>query len=131
MSYLVDSDVVTDWLEGRTYAVQLLASLEGEGLYISLITYGEVYEGIYYSRDPYASERIFLRSLREIEVLSLSKRIMKRFARIRGQLRAQGNLITDPDLLIAVTAIHHELTLVTRNTRHFQRVPGLLLYQQL
>ncbi|HYO49122.1 MAG TPA: type II toxin-antitoxin system VapC family toxin, partial [Chloroflexia bacterium] len=85
----------------------------------------------YYSRDSHASERIFLQFLREIEVLSLGKSIMKRFARIRGQLRAQGNLITDPDLLIAVTAIHHELTLVTRNTRHFQRIPGLSLYQQL
>lgn len=109
----------------------MLASLEDEGLYISLITYGEVYEGIYYSRNADASERIFLQFLREIEVLPLSKSIMKRFARIRGQFRAQGNLIADPDLLIAVTAIHHELTLVTRNTRHFQRVPGLLLYQQL
>jgi predicted nucleic acid-binding protein len=54
---------------------------------------------------------------------------MKRFARLRGELRRQGQLIPDPDLLIAATALQHDLTIVTRNVRHFQRIPGLKLYQ--
>jgi predicted nucleic acid-binding protein len=33
------------------------------------------------------------------------------------------------DLLIAATAVHHGLTLVTRNLRHFQRIPNLQLHQ--
>ena len=32
-------------------------------------------------------------------------------------------------LLIAATAIHHNLILVTRNVKHFQRVPDLKLFQ--
>jgi predicted nucleic acid-binding protein len=33
------------------------------------------------------------------------------------------------DLLIAATALDHDLTLVTRNRRHFERIPDLTLYQ--
>jgi len=39
-------------------------------------------------------------------------------------------MVQDPDLLIAATALTHGLTLVTRNVRHFQRVPDLDLYRE-
>lgn len=128
MTYLVDSDWVADWLGGRSQAVQLLANLAGQGLQISLVTYGEIYEGIYFSRDPKASERIFTRFLQTVPVVPLSKPILRRFARVRGNLRSKGRLIPDADLLIAATALQHNLSLVTRNVRDFQRVPGLVLY---
>jgi tRNA(fMet)-specific endonuclease VapC len=48
----------------------------------------------------------------------------------RAQLRAQGTTIADLDLLIASTALYHDLVLVTRNLRHFRRVPGLRIYGQ-
>lgn len=38
-----------------------------------------------------------------------------------------GNLIPDLDLLIASTALEHALVLLTRNRRHFQRIPQLRL----
>jgi predicted nucleic acid-binding protein len=46
MSYLVDTDRVASYLNGRPDAIDLLASLLHEGLAISLITYGEIYDGI-------------------------------------------------------------------------------------
>lgn len=129
MRYLVDTDSVADWLNGVPRAVQLLSSLSQEGLAISLITYGEIYDGVYYGRDPKAAEQTFLRFLRSVGVLPLNRSIMKYFARIRGQLRRQGQLVPDPDLLIAATGLHHDLTLLTRNLSHFQRIPNLKLYQ--
>jgi predicted nucleic acid-binding protein len=45
--------------------VTLLADLFEEGLAISIITFGEVYEGIYYGTDPQQNELIFRRFLRE------------------------------------------------------------------
>ena len=128
MRYLVDTDRVADWLNGRPDATQLLSSLAPDGLAISLITYGEIYDGIYYGRDPKRSERVFLQLLRWVDVLPLSRSAMKRFARLRGQLRRTGQLIADPDLLIAATALERDLTLLTRNQRHFARIPGLRLY---
>lgn len=128
MSYLIETDRVVDWLQGRSDAVELVRKLASEGLAVSLITYGEVYEGIYYGRDPRWREREFQNFLRYVDVLPLSRRILQRFARERGQLRGQGQLIADLDLLIASTALHHNLVLVTRNLRHYRRVPNLELY---
>jgi len=126
-SYLIDSDVVADALKGKLEAVRLLTTLEPDGLAISLITYGEIYEGILYSKDPTASERVFGLFLRRVTVLTLTRPIIRRFAQLRGELRVAGTLIGDFDLLIASTAIQHQLTLLTNNTKHFQRVPGLAL----
>ena len=53
---------------------------------------------------------------------------MEIFARIRAALRRRGQMISDFDILIASTALQYELTLLTRNTRHFARIPNLRLY---
>ena len=129
MSYLIDTDWIVDALLGRPAAETLLGNLAADGLAISLITYGEIYEGIYFGRDPSRAEAGFRQFLREVNVLPLNRRIMQRFARVRGELRRQGQIIGDPDILIAATAIHHRLTLVTRNIQHFSRIPGLELYK--
>ena len=106
MKYLVDSDWVIDYLAGRKHAIDLLSSLANEGMAISLITFGEIYEGVYYSRDPQRSEEGFRKFLRNVEVLPLNRTIMQRFAHIRGGLRRNGQLIGDPDILMAATAIY-------------------------
>jgi tRNA(fMet)-specific endonuclease VapC len=129
MTYLVDSDWVSSYLNGRPEAVQLLSSLRTAGLAISLITYGEIYEGIYFGRDPQAYERVFREFLRRVQVLSPNRAIMRQFARLRGTLRRRGQTLPDPDILIAATALYHSLTLVTRNLRHFERIPNLQLHQ--
>ena len=128
MTYLVDTDYVVEWLKGRPAAVQLLTSLRPDGLAISHITYGEVYEGIEYGRDRVATEHGFRQFLRGVTILPTTQAIMRRFAQVRGQLRAQGQLIGDMDLLIAATALASNRTLVTRNRRHFDRVPGLAIH---
>jgi tRNA(fMet)-specific endonuclease VapC len=125
MKYLVDSDWVVDYLAGKQQAVSLLTSVWQDGIAISLITLGEIYEGIYYGRDPQQSEAVFRQFLRSVDVLPLNRSIMQRFARIRGDLRQRGQLIGDPDILIAATALYHNLTLLTRNKKHYQRVPLL------
>jgi predicted nucleic acid-binding protein len=128
MTYLVDSDWVAEYLKGRTPATTILHSLAPAGLAISLITYGEIYDGIYAGRDPKLMERGFRQFLRGVDILSLNQAIMRRFARMRGDLRRAGQTIGDPDILIAATALHHNLTLMTRNIAHFQRIPSLRIY---
>ena len=62
-------------------------------------------------------------------VIDVTDPIAEAFGKIRAGLRRQGNLIADMDLLIAATALVHDLTLLTGNTRHVARVPGLRLQQ--
>ena len=46
---------------------------------------------------------------------------------IKAQLKQQGNLIMDADILIGSIALANKLILVTNNTKHFQRIPNLQL----
>jgi len=128
MKYVLDSDWVGDYLKGKKEANELVSSLVADGLAITLITFGEIYEGIYYGPNSKNHENGFRKFLQGVDVLPLNRRIMQRFARLRGQLRRHGKLIGDPDLLIAATVLHHDLTLLTRNRRHFDRIPELKLY---
>ena len=127
MSYQLDTDVSADLLAEYARTVQFVQPIVADGLAISMITYGELLEGIYFGRDPGSAERDFRRWLRLVRVHPLNPRIMQRFARIRGEHRRQGTLIPDPDSIIAATALNHDLTLVTRNRCQFDRVPGLKL----
>jgi tRNA(fMet)-specific endonuclease VapC len=91
---------------------------------------GEVYEGAFRRPDSdvaFARYRHFLNGYR---VLPLDDGTMLLFAEHRARLRSLGTMLADMDLLIACTALQHDLALVTRNLRHFARVPGLRLQDQ-
>jgi tRNA(fMet)-specific endonuclease VapC len=60
-----------------------------------------------------------------VNVIGVSEQISKRFGHLRGTLRQLGQRIPDFDLLIAATAIEHNLTLLSNNRRHFERISGL------
>lgn len=72
---------------------------------------------------------VFDHLLQPFTTLPLDKTCMQQFAYIRSTLRRQGHLIPDLDLLIASTALRHDLILVTANLRHFARIPSLRLYR--
>lgn len=131
MTYLLDTDFVIDYLTGQDSATTLLATLLPHGASISIITYSEIYEGIYGSRDPRQAERGFLTFLSDISVLPVSRAVAKRNAQVRLALRTAKHPLTHRalDLLIAATALAHDLELVTRNTSDYDDVPGLRRYQ--
>jgi tRNA(fMet)-specific endonuclease VapC len=61
------------------------------------------------------------------QVLLLDEPAVEQFGRLKALLRREGRPIGDIDLLIAGIAMHHELTVVTNNTAHFDRLPDLRL----
>lgn len=128
MNYVVDTDWVIDALAGVRSALEPLEQHARDGLGVSIITFGELYEGAYNFPDPEAHIETLRQFLSGFRLLSLNDAIMQLFGQNRYQLRRQGNLIADFDLLIAATALHHGSTLMTRNIRHFSRIPGLALY---
>lgn len=127
--YLVDTDWIIDVLNGQQTAINALISLAPQGLSLSVITYGELYEGAYYSRDPQNALSELHTFLTNKTILPVTPPIMERFSIVRGMLsRNVRQQVGDMDLLIAATALHFGLTLVTRNIKDYQYVPGLLLY---
>jgi predicted nucleic acid-binding protein len=123
--YLDDTDWIIDFLLGKQGAIESLEIALPTGLATSIITYAEVYQGIYFGRTPTQSEQSFLALLAHIDLLLITESIARRAARIRGRLKQQGLAIPMTDILIAATAIEHDLELMSRNLRHFQRIPEL------
>jgi tRNA(fMet)-specific endonuclease VapC len=128
MQYRLDADWVINALAKRRRADEILKELHPTGIGISIVTLGELYEGPFGARHPEQN----LTSLREFlalfPILALTDPMMERFARLRHQLRSQGNLIADFDLIIAATALELDLKVLTFNRRHFEWVPNLQLY---
>lgn len=110
-------------------AIDLIENVSPSGLAVSLISYGELYEGAYYARDREGSLAGLHAFLEGKELLPVTAAVAARFAIVRGALsRPLRQQIGDMDLLIAATALTHDLTLLTRNLRDFQHVPNLRLY---
>jgi predicted nucleic acid-binding protein len=128
MRYLVDTDWIIDGIANLSAARDLLHRLSTDGLAVSVISLGELFEGAYLYPAPEDHIRTYRQFLAGYSILPVTEDIVSRFATIRALLRRQGKLIPDLDLLIAVTALEHNLTLLTHNVRHFDRVPNLQVY---
>lgn len=131
MGYLIDSDWVVDHLADEPEAKQLLSKLSEEGIAISIITYIEIYQGVLRSPTPEEAEQKLKAFVDTVSVLSITPGVARRCAHIRETLRKQGKEFRRRafDLLIAATAVEHNLILVTRNREDYEDVPNIRFYR--
>ncbi len=87
------------------------------GIAVSVITSAEVYQGVFYSRDPECNEDQFLCFLTGCEVLGVNDAIRRLFAMERGRLKDAGEMIGDFDILIGVNAVHCGFKLLSNSRR--------------
>ena len=125
VSYLVDTDWAIDYLNGQDRTRKRLEEIEESGLALSIISLAEVYEGIYYSKDPEGNEKALLDFLQDVTLINNDEEISRLFGKERGRLRAVGKMTSDFDLLVGITARRYGLTLLTNNRRHFENIDGL------
>jgi predicted nucleic acid-binding protein len=114
--YLLDTNVVIEWLRGRRNSIELIRSLTEAGalLGVNAITTAEIYSGLE-EGDVSRAEEVF--GAFDFWVIEFD------VARLAGQLRQQyrrrGVTLPATDALIAAHAISRDATLVTDNTRDF------------
>ena len=125
---LIDTDLLSEIRKGRNgHAVAWSIDYLGHHprFTVSALTVAEAVRGY---RKAGQEQRLgkFLRFLpTSLEVLPLETSVAIIAGQIDGDLERTGQTIGRIDPLIAATAIHHDLTLVTGNTRHYQRVIDL------
>lgn len=126
MKYLIDTDVIIDYLRAKLKLRKQL--LEG-GAGISIITLGELIYGAHKSTNPQKSINIALSFIKEseLEIIDLSQETIYHFGWIKAGLEKSGKRLEDFDLLIAATARVNGFILVTGNKKHFERIPDLKL----
>lgn len=131
MAYLIDTDWTIDHLENVAEATKLLSALANDGIAISIVTYMEVYQGL--ARSPKRVESLtqFEVFLTGVPIIPFSVAVARQCASLRENLKRSGKRVNarSLDLIIAATALEHDLTLVTRNISDYSDIPTLKLYQ--
>ena len=127
MEYLVDTDWAIDYLHKAERTARRLEELLPQGVGLSVVSLAELYDGLAGSRNPDADSEALRLFLEAVEVVPLDDDSCRVFGKERARLREAGNLIGDMDILIGATAISRDLTLLTNNRRHFERLQGLRL----
>ena len=115
--------MLSDYLRGHRKVVGEVTQYGGRCA-ISAVTLGEVW--VWPRRTKTKARQDDLdRLLTELTVLPLDEPVAHRYGAVAADLLNAGAPLPTADLLIAATALHHGLTMVTANRRHFDPVPGL------
>lgn len=125
MKFLLDTDTCVFWLRGRDTVRERLRAVGPSIVAISAITLAELRYGASCSAQDKANHQAIDDFISGIKVLETDAAIAAVFGDLKAQLRKQGLLIEDFDLVIAATAQTYGLTLVTNNAKHFERIAGL------
>ncbi|MGH2558845.1 MAG: type II toxin-antitoxin system VapC family toxin [Thermomicrobiales bacterium] len=130
MPYLLDTDVVIDYLDRDVQAREVIDPLIQFRVAISMITYLEVFQGVLENPDPIKAEAEFETFLERVPILPLSAAVARRCAGLRRDLKRRSRRVRSRvlDLIIAATALEHDLTLVTRNKADYDDIPDLDLF---
>ena len=130
MSFLIDTDICSAHLRGKGSVTNRLLQYTG-GLHVSMITVGELYTW-HFGLTPPPRRLVALQEMfGEMNLLPVTHEVARKHGELRATLFDRGLPAPDMDLIIAATALVHELSLVTHNTNDFMNVPGLRLIDWL
>ena len=130
MSFVLDTDICSAYLKGNSRVHSRFIQYGGR-LHVSTITVGELFVWVLRARASPDRLQGLLDLLDDITVLDVNRAVAQKFGEVRAQQLDQGLYTPELDLLIAATAIVHNLTLVSHNVQDFAHVPGLTVQDWL
>ena len=128
MIYFLDTSVIIEYFRKNPSAGKFFDAYENDIFITSSICEAELGEGIYREKPEKLNEKLTQKNtfFDELgEVVDFDRQQADIAGKIRAGLSLRGSKIGDIDVLIAAAAISKEATLVTQNTKHFQRIEGL------
>lgn len=128
MRYLLDTNVVSELIarEPDPRVVRWVDDLDPHGVYLSVVTVGELQKGI--EKLPDSRRKTDLRGWLEGDLLVrfdgrmlvLDVGAMLAWGAMMGRLERAGRPLPAMDSIIAALALHHDCTLATRNEADFE-----------
>jgi len=122
----LDTDIIIDFLKEREYAVRKISDIQERDLKLSTTTINsfELFKGALKSNNP-ESIHPLNQLLSNTFIHNFDLESSKKAAEIFESLKVKGELLDLADIMIAAIAITNKETLITRNIKHFKRIPGL------
>ncbi len=128
MKYMLDTNICIDLLRHRdSPALEYIQKLHVGDVGISCITLAELECGVQKSSNPARNARLLIEACSIFEIADFDNHAAQAYGEVRAQLESKGTPIGPLDTLIAAHALSLNVTLVTDNTREFQRVDDLAL----
>jgi tRNA(fMet)-specific endonuclease VapC len=124
--YLLDTNICVYFFGGQFHLNEKIREVQFENCLVSEITIAELKYGI--AKSSKKEKNILALELFQsrVEVLSIFP-ALDIYANEKARLKTKGKMLDDFDLLIGATAIHNNLTLVTRNLSDFDRLNGIVI----
>lgn len=127
--YLLDTNILSELRRPRPQArvVAFVSAQSLESLHVSSVTFAEIRFGIELIADPHKRVALHdwlnlrLRPMFANRVLPVSEDIMLKWRLLVEDGRKIGHTFSQPDLIIAATALHHGLTIVSRDVSGYDR----------
>jgi len=126
--YLLDTDICIYLI--KQHPPEVLArfqQIQLKQLHISTVTIFELHYGIEKNNSHQRNLTALENFIAPLTVVDFTADAAKKAALIRHQLQQQGKPIAAYDILIAAIALALNMTLLSNNTREFERVKGLKL----
>lgn len=133
--YLLDTNILSELRrpQPEPRVTAFLGARPLESLFVSAVTFAEIRFGIERLDDVHRRSvlmdwlQLDLRPMFEGRVLAVSEDVMFRWRLLVEEGRKTGHTFSNPDLIIAATALHHGMTMVSRDTGGYARTGVLLL----
>ena len=122
---LLDTDTCVALLRGVGHVGERLEAAAPHGVVTTWVTAGELAYGAACSADPEGNAARADAFLATLPVLAPDAASARWFGAVKAALRRRGELLPDAELWIASLALAHGAVVVTGNTRHLGRVPGV------
>ncbi|MGC8491953.1 MAG: type II toxin-antitoxin system VapC family toxin [Syntrophobacteraceae bacterium] len=130
MKYLFDTDIITNVFKKQPSQglIERLSKVPRDGQYISTVTIREIVYGAWKSNQPrYHIENLEKILLPAVSIVGFDSKAAYVCGSLRARLEREGIPLALADLEIASIALSRNLILVSGNTRHFSRIPELML----
>ncbi len=125
MQYLLDTNICVFFLRGRLNLDEIIKSKGVENCFISELTVFELKYGAENSDNPRKSHKAVDKFIKGLSVIPIYGTVQE-YAKQKVFLRKQGTPMHDEfDLIIGVTALANNLTLVTDNAKDFKHLKNL------